>query len=154
MLLCNGSGKGDGSSNGNGGGSGSGNRDGSGSGSGKANALTNANANANALANPVDAPAWTLSGMLVPDTVLPEWPRPVSGELPTRWRAVHGAASGGVGPVRCWSRWPRLSLSARCVYGGTMAIVNERRNGTLGAIVPSPPEPGSALVRPRAALRT
>ncbi|MFJ4901311.1 hypothetical protein [Streptomyces sp. NPDC088727] len=33
----------------------------------------NGNAKANALANPLDAPVWTLSGMLVPVTVPPEW---------------------------------------------------------------------------------
>ncbi|MHC3819080.1 hypothetical protein [Streptomyces sp. DT9] len=42
--------------------------------------LCNGNGNANALANPLDAPVWTLFGMLVPVTVLPEWPRPVSGD--------------------------------------------------------------------------
>ncbi|MGC5401046.1 hypothetical protein ACPXCP_35550 [Streptomyces sp. DT20] len=50
MLLCNGNGNG------------------------------NGKANANALANLPDAPVWTLFGMLVPVTVLPEWPRPVSGD--------------------------------------------------------------------------
>ncbi|WNI30958.1 ABC transporter permease [Streptomyces sp. ITFR-6] len=55
--------------------------------------------NANALANPLDAPVWMLSGMLVPATVLPEWTRPVSWALPTTWgsRAVHAATSGGTG---------------------------------------------------------
>ncbi|WP_327245655.1 ABC transporter permease [Streptomyces sp. NBC_01320] len=53
--------------------------------------------NANALANPLDAPVWLLSGMLVPITVLPDWTRPVSWALPTTWgsRAVHAATSGG-----------------------------------------------------------
>ncbi len=53
--------------------------------------------NANALANPLDAPVWLLSGMLVPVTVLPQWTLPVSWALPTTWgaRAVHAATSGG-----------------------------------------------------------
>ncbi|MFJ8310847.1 MULTISPECIES: ABC transporter permease [unclassified Streptomyces] len=53
--------------------------------------------NANALANPLDAPVWLLSGMLVPVTVLPGWTRPISWALPTTWgsRAVHAATSGG-----------------------------------------------------------
>ncbi|MCP3820266.1 ABC transporter permease [Streptomyces sp. A3M-1-3] len=53
--------------------------------------------NANALANPMDAPVWLLSGMLVPVTVLPDWTRPISWALPTTWgsRAVHAATSGG-----------------------------------------------------------
>jgi ABC-2 type transport system permease protein len=53
--------------------------------------------NANALANPLDAPVWLLSGLLVPVTVLPDWTRPVSWALPTTWgaRAVHAATSGG-----------------------------------------------------------
>ncbi|MGW1025096.1 ABC transporter permease [Streptomyces sp. NPDC002577] len=53
--------------------------------------------NANALANPLDAPVWLLSGMLVPVTVLPMWTHPLSWVLPTTWgaRAVHAATSGG-----------------------------------------------------------
>ncbi|WP_392752993.1 ABC transporter permease [Streptomyces sp. LN590] len=53
--------------------------------------------NANALANPLDAPVWLLSGLLVPVAVLPDWTRPVSWALPTTWgsRAVHAATSGG-----------------------------------------------------------
>ncbi|WP_328910921.1 ABC transporter permease [Streptomyces sp. NBC_00234] len=53
--------------------------------------------NANALANPLDAPVWLLSGMLVPIRVLPDWTRPISWALPTTWgsRAVHAATSGG-----------------------------------------------------------
>ncbi|MGP9019494.1 ABC transporter permease [Streptomyces sp. BR1] len=53
--------------------------------------------NANALANPLDAPVWMLSGMLVPIGSLPGWTRPISWFLPTTWgsRAVHAATSGG-----------------------------------------------------------
>lgn len=59
--------------------------------------------NANALANPLDAPVWMLSGMLVPIGSLPGWTRPISWILPTTWgsRAVHAATSGGdvLGPM-------------------------------------------------------
>ncbi|MBD0742060.1 hypothetical protein BG418_11250 [Streptomyces sp. CBMA152] len=59
--------------------------------------------NANALANPLDAPVWMLSGMLVPIGSLPGWTRPISWILPTTWgsRAVHAATSGGdvLGPT-------------------------------------------------------
>ena len=52
-----------------------------------------------------------------------------------------------------WSATP-CSRRRRCAwgFGGSMAVLNERRFGTLGHVLLSPPQPGRDLDRPRAAL--
>lgn len=76
--------------------------------------------NANALANPLDAPVWMLSGMLVPVTVLPEWTRPVTWALPTTWgsRAVHAATSGSTGAGEVL-----VPMAAALAHGALYALV-------------------------------
>ncbi|WP_240799343.1 ABC transporter permease [Streptomyces sp. A0958] len=87
--------------------------------------------NANALANPLDAPVWLLSGMLVPVTVLPDWTRPISWALPTTGAPARCTRRPPAArePVRCWSPWAWPSRSARCTrcspssfWGGSNSV--------------------------------